>query len=288
MRSSLACVSIGISPISSSSSVPCCATSKHPARRSLAPVKRPFSWPNSSLSISVSGSAAQLIATNGPCRRGLSACSVRATSSLPVPLSPVISTQALLGPGLLQERKNLLHPRRHAHHFAHRSLVDQVALQHALLGAQFGVRARAADQHLQRGGLNRLLQEPVGAQFVHRLHGGFDVAVGRQHDGRRHVAVFAQTLQKSEAVQARHVQIGQNHVGGKLVELLPALRCRRPPFRASCPRPRPSPPSRCAGSTRHPQSELLAVGSKQRFLPGSEPSYSSYRRAASRQARDSG
>ena len=72
MRSSLACVGRGISPISSSNSVPCCASSKQPARRSEAPVKEPFSCPNSSLSISVSGSAAQLMAMNGPCRRGLS------------------------------------------------------------------------------------------------------------------------------------------------------------------------------------------------------------------------
>src|ERR1019366_3848426 len=105
MRSSLACVNSGISPISSNSSVPCCATSKHPARRSLAPVNDPFSCPNSSLSISVSGSAAQLMATNGPCRRGLSACSVRATISLPVPLSPVISTHALLGPACCRSAK---------------------------------------------------------------------------------------------------------------------------------------------------------------------------------------
>ena len=42
MRSSLACVSAGISPISSSSSVPSCATSKQPARRSEAPVNEPF------------------------------------------------------------------------------------------------------------------------------------------------------------------------------------------------------------------------------------------------------
>ena len=68
-------------------------------------MNEPFSWPNSSLSISVSGSAAQLMATNGPCRRGLSACMVRATSSLPVPLSPVISTQALLGPACCSSAK---------------------------------------------------------------------------------------------------------------------------------------------------------------------------------------
>src|ERR1035438_4194274 len=55
--------------------------------------------------VNVSGSAAQLMATNGPCRRGLSACSVRATISLPVPLSPVISTHALLGPACCSSAK---------------------------------------------------------------------------------------------------------------------------------------------------------------------------------------
>ena len=37
--------------------------------RVVAPVKAPFSWPNSSLSISSRGMAAMLIATNGPSRR---------------------------------------------------------------------------------------------------------------------------------------------------------------------------------------------------------------------------
>src|SRR6516225_4099283 len=96
---------LGISPISSSNSVPFCATSKHPARRSEAPVNEPFSWPNSSLSMRVSGKAAQLIATNGPWRRALSSWMVRATSSLPVPLSPVIRTQALLGPACCRSAK---------------------------------------------------------------------------------------------------------------------------------------------------------------------------------------
>src|SRR6266446_3434059 len=96
-RSSLACVATGISPISSSSRVPPSASSKHPVRRSKAPVKAPFSWPNISLSIRVSGMAARLIGTNGLFRRGLSSWTVRATNSLPVPLAPVISTEAVLG-----------------------------------------------------------------------------------------------------------------------------------------------------------------------------------------------
>ena len=52
----------------------------------------PFTWPNSSLSSRLSGIAAQLIATNGPLAPRLARWSALATSSLPVPLSPVMST----------------------------------------------------------------------------------------------------------------------------------------------------------------------------------------------------
>jgi hypothetical protein len=45
--------------------VPPSASSKKPAFRSWAPVKAPFSWPNSSLSMSVSGMAEQFTATKG-------------------------------------------------------------------------------------------------------------------------------------------------------------------------------------------------------------------------------
>ena len=58
------------SPISSRKSVPPWASSNWPSRRCSAPVNAPFSWPNSSLSSSVSGMAAQLTATNGWSRRG--------------------------------------------------------------------------------------------------------------------------------------------------------------------------------------------------------------------------
>ena len=59
-----------------------------------APVNAPRSWPKSSDSSRSFGIAAVLIATNGPAARGLCRCSARATSSLPVPDSPVISTVA--------------------------------------------------------------------------------------------------------------------------------------------------------------------------------------------------
>ncbi len=80
--------------ISSSSSVPPLASSNLPMRRATAPVKAPFSWPNSSLSSRSSGMAAQLIEMKGVSARLDWAWRYLAITSLPVPLSPVISTLA--------------------------------------------------------------------------------------------------------------------------------------------------------------------------------------------------
>ena len=64
-RSSFACIPTSMSPISSRNTVPPSASSKSPFLAVLASVKAPFSWPNSSLSRRVEGTAAQLMATNG-------------------------------------------------------------------------------------------------------------------------------------------------------------------------------------------------------------------------------
>ncbi len=85
-----------MSPISSRKMVPPSAASKRPFWSRWAPVKEPFTWPNSSDSSRVSVSAPQLRATKGWARRGLFAWRARATSSLPVPLSPCTSTVAVL------------------------------------------------------------------------------------------------------------------------------------------------------------------------------------------------
>ncbi len=76
--------------------MPPSAASKSPFWSRCAPVKAPFTCPKSSDSRSVSVSAPQLRATKGWFRRGLRAWSARATSSLPVPDSPVTSTVAEL------------------------------------------------------------------------------------------------------------------------------------------------------------------------------------------------
>src|SRR6266496_6464901 len=93
-RSNFDCSSIGSSPISSRNNVPLCASSKFPMRRWSAPVKAPRSYPNSSDSMSVAGIAEQLRARNAFSFRGERLWMARATTSLPVPLSPVMTTLA--------------------------------------------------------------------------------------------------------------------------------------------------------------------------------------------------
>ncbi|SST06830.1 Uncharacterised protein [Acinetobacter baumannii] len=77
--------------------MPPSAASTSPARPALAPVKAPFSWPNSSDSIRVSGIAAQFTEISGALARFDRLCRARATSSLPVPDSPWISTVESVG-----------------------------------------------------------------------------------------------------------------------------------------------------------------------------------------------
>src|ERR1019366_5109305 len=78
-----------------------------PLRYELAPVNAPFSWPKSWLSIGFSGMVLQLMATNGPLCCALRRWSACATISLPVPLSPRISTGALVGATLRMSSADL-------------------------------------------------------------------------------------------------------------------------------------------------------------------------------------
>ena len=92
-RRSLACSGSAISPISSRRIVPPSATAKRPLCALVAPVKAPLAWPKSSLSMRFSGIDAQFMGTNALSRRELARCSAWAISSLPVPVSPVMSTE---------------------------------------------------------------------------------------------------------------------------------------------------------------------------------------------------
>ena len=70
---------------------------KEPGSHLICPVNAPRSWPNNSLSIRVSDTEAQLMAIKGLCALRLLRWIARATSSLPVPVSPVIRTVVSFG-----------------------------------------------------------------------------------------------------------------------------------------------------------------------------------------------
>ena len=85
-------MSMDISPISSKNRVPPSANSKRPTRLSMAPVKAPFSWPNSSLVMRLSGRELQWTLIKELSLRWLCWCRALATISLPTPVSPRIIT----------------------------------------------------------------------------------------------------------------------------------------------------------------------------------------------------
>src|SRR5690349_4446037 len=94
-RSSWACRGSGSSPISSRNNVPPSASAKAPSRALVAPVKAPRSWPNSSLPASSDTMVVQSTTAKSPLSRRRSRSWIsRAISSLPVPLSPITSTEA--------------------------------------------------------------------------------------------------------------------------------------------------------------------------------------------------
>lgn len=72
--------------------VPLSACRINPSRSWSAPVNALLQCPKSMLSTKFSGNAAQSSTTNGPDDRRLLSCTALAKSSLPVPVSPVIST----------------------------------------------------------------------------------------------------------------------------------------------------------------------------------------------------
>ena len=76
--------------------MPPCASRNDPARSATAPVNAPRTWPNSRLSRSSAEMAAQLTGTKGALARHPCVWIARATTSLPVPVSPSRSTVASL------------------------------------------------------------------------------------------------------------------------------------------------------------------------------------------------
>ncbi len=77
--------------------MPPSAAATFPSVVRTAPVNAPFAWPNSSLSSNSADRLGQWTVTNGPPARRLRAWTARASTPLPVPLSPRRRTVASLG-----------------------------------------------------------------------------------------------------------------------------------------------------------------------------------------------
>ena len=95
-RSNFGCNSSGNSPISSRKMVDPSAISKRPGCRARAPVNAPFSRPNSSDSIRLAGSAAQLTLIIALSFWALESWIAWASTSFPLPVSPSSSTVELV------------------------------------------------------------------------------------------------------------------------------------------------------------------------------------------------
>ena len=222
VRRSLIWTSIGRSPISSRNRVPPSASSNRPGRRCSAPVKLPFSWPNSSDSRMPGASAAQLTRTNG--------LSSRATVDV-----DRVRDQLLAGAGLAAQehgrvrRRDLLDL---GEHLAQRgALADDVAeveLAVQLLVEVPGVLGQLLDEALvlarQVEPLDRVLQDAadllglprlgdvaVDLAEVDRLDEDVDVGERGEDDADRVGAELARLAQHLEARHLRHPLVGDDH-----------------------------------------------------------------------------
>ena len=194
-----------MSPISSRNSVPPSACSKRPRRSESAPVKDPFSWPNSSDSSSSPGMAEVFSAMKALLARGEWPCSARAASSLPVPDSPVTSTFTL-------ERDR----RPMARNIccmagALPSSSDICTGRRGFRGTLIHLRGAAHQVHglVDVEGLGQVFERAalVGG------HRAAQVGVRRHHDDGQSRVPLVHIAQQFQARLARHADVGHQHIG---------------------------------------------------------------------------
>ena len=184
----------------------------------MAPVNAPFTWPNSSDSISSSGRAAEFTSTNGPVRRWLRRWTWRATSSFPVPFSPSNQHTAV---GRCGHRDLFAQPQHDAALADNRVAPIDARTQRAVLGLQLTLPQRVADHEHRLLERQRLLDEIERPQF-RRANGRLDAAVARNHDHRRFEAALSQSFERDQPVDARQPDVEQHQVVGLVPNLFQA------------------------------------------------------------------
>ena len=188
--------------------MPPSASSNLPRRSAMAPVNAPLTCPNSSLSISSSGMAAQLTSTNGPPRRRLSAW-MRARDELLARAVLAVDQHAAVG---RRRHRDLLAQLRHHVALAHhRQPPIDVRAQRAVLGFEPALPHGVADDEHRLLERQRLLDEVERAQ-LDRAHRRLDVAVAGDHHDRRVDAPLAQPRQRRQPVHARQPDVEHDDV----------------------------------------------------------------------------
>ena len=215
-RSSLTCTDIGMSSMSSRKIVPPSANSKRPRRSRCASVNAPFSWPNSSVSSSVSGKAPHDSATNG-LSRAVAELVDRARDALLARAALPLDQHRRVG------RRDRAHGLDHGLH--RRALTDHAGqpltvlavelLAQLLVLAEQRTHALDALQSLDDLVVEERLLDVVVRAVLHRLDRVIDRRVGRHHE---HLGVRPRALRREQHVHA--ARAGQPHVGDHHVEAL--------------------------------------------------------------------
>ena len=155
--------------------------------------------------------AAQLTGTNGPPWRGLDWWMARATSSLPVPLSPRSSTVASeSATARIRSSAACIAGERPSRASQAEALLDLRA-QAAILLPQAAVLERALDGQADLAQLERLGQIVVGA-LAHGLDGRLQAAEGRHEDHAGAGLALLGRAQEGQAVDLVHHEVGEDHV----------------------------------------------------------------------------
>ena len=149
------------------------------------------------------------MATNGPSARGLSACSARANSSLPVPLSPSSSTVVSVAAARCSASDTCFSFGILADDLRRAAALRELLLEQHVLGGEPPLRERALDHQQQMIGIDRL-GEKVERAFLHRRDGVLNAAERGHHDDRQLRIELLGGAQHAEAVAFGQPQIGQH------------------------------------------------------------------------------
>ena len=216
--------------------------SKRPSLRPAAPVKAPFSWPNSSDSSRLSGMAAQLTATNGPAGPRRASCmSRRAPAPCRCRSRPPAARWRWWAPPAAASPARRGRPARSR---AARPSPPGSSAASRARSARFSATSEdfsSACAHAlhHRLPLERLGDEVVGA-FLHGGHRRLDGAVGgHQH----HLDLRRDGLERAQqrlAAHPRHHQVGDHHRGVLAPRHLERLGAATWPARRASPRARRS------------------------------------------------